>query len=103
MVASEADRDRVIKNLQESFIEGRLAWDEFEDRIGQAIESRDFTELLALTADLPVRGPFDRLPAHRITPRPPARHGCSRRWLMRASATLARWRRGQPAASLTWY
>jgi hypothetical protein len=33
--------------------------------------ARDFKELLALTADLPA-GPFDRLPAHRMAPRPPA-------------------------------
>jgi DUF1707 SHOCT-like domain len=67
MLASVADRDRAIKILQESFAEGRLAKEEFEERIGQAIVSRDFRELLALTADLPV-GPFGRLPAHRVTP-----------------------------------
>ncbi|HEX2821478.1 MAG TPA: DUF1707 domain-containing protein [Streptosporangiaceae bacterium] len=71
MLASVADRDRAIRILQESFVEGRLAMDEFEQRIGLAIVSRDFRELLALTADLPA-GPFDRLPAHRVTPRPPA-------------------------------
>lgn len=67
MLASVADRDRTLKVLQESFAEGRLAKEEFEERIGQAIVSRDFRELLALTADLPV-GPFGRLPAHRTTP-----------------------------------
>ena len=73
MAASAADEDRVIRILQESFIEGRLAKDELEQRVGQAIMSRDFRELIALIADLPVRGPFDRLPWHRATPRPPAR------------------------------
>lgn len=67
MLASVADRDRAIKVLQESFAEGRLTKDEFEQRVGQAIVSRDFRELLALTADLPT-GPFGRLPAHRTTP-----------------------------------
>ena len=71
MLTSVADRDRTIRILQASFVEGRLAMDEFEQRIGLAIVSRDFRELLALTADLPV-GPFGRLPAHRVTPRPPA-------------------------------
>ena len=71
MLASVADRDRAIRILQESFAEGRLAMDEFDQRVGLAIVSRDFRELLALTADLPA-GPFDRLPAHRITPRPSA-------------------------------
>jgi hypothetical protein len=80
MVASAADRDRAIRILQESFIEGRLARDEFEQRVGQALVSRDFRELLALTADLPVRSPFDRLPAHRTAPRLPVRGQRSRRW-----------------------
>ena len=72
MLASVADRDRTIGILQASFVEGRLAMDEFERRVGLAIGSRDFRELLARTADLPA-GPFDRLPAHRVTPRPSGR------------------------------
>ena len=81
MLASVADRDRAIRILQASFVEGRLARDEFEQRIGLAIVSRDFRELLALTADLPA-GPFDRLPAHRVTPRLPPRRQ-RRGWLTR--------------------
>ena len=69
MLASVADRDRAVRILQASFVEGRLALDEFEQRVGQAIASRDFRELLALTADLPCR-PLGRLPAHPVTPRP---------------------------------
>jgi hypothetical protein len=90
MTPSPADRDRAITILQESFIEGRLTGDEFGQRVGQAIASRDFRELLALTADLPVRGPFDRLPAHRTVPRLPARGKRSRRWLARVIARLGR-------------
>jgi hypothetical protein len=71
MTASVADQDRIVRILQESFIEGRLGVDEFKQRVGQAIVARDFRELIALIADLPVRGPFDRLPWHRAT-RPPA-------------------------------
>jgi hypothetical protein len=71
MLVSVADRDRAIRILQASFVEGRLAIDEFEQRVGLAIVSRDFRDLLRLTADLPA-GPFDRLPAHRVTHRPPA-------------------------------
>ena len=81
MLASVADRDRAIRILQASFIEGRLAIDEFEQRVGLAIASRDFRELLALTADLPA-GPFGRLPAHRVTPRL-ASDRQSRSWLAR--------------------
>jgi hypothetical protein len=71
MLASVADRDRAVRILQASFVEGRLAVDEFEQRLGLAMVSRDFRELLRLIADLPA-GPFDRLPAHRVTPRKPA-------------------------------
>jgi hypothetical protein len=70
MWASGADRDRAIRILKESFVAGRLAFDEFEERVGRAIGARDFRELLALYDDLPV-GLFDRLPAHPLDPRPP--------------------------------
>jgi Domain of unknown function (DUF1707) len=69
MLASVADRDRALLVLQESFAEGRLSWDEFDDRIGRALMARDYPELAALIGDLPV-GPLGRLPAHRTTPRP---------------------------------
>src|ERR1700727_158872 len=72
MLASVADRDRTIRILQASFVEGRLATDEFKQRVGLAIVARDFRELLALPPARPA-GPLDRLPAHRVTPRPPAR------------------------------
>jgi hypothetical protein len=88
MLASAADRDRVIRLLQDSFIEGRLARSEFEQRVGQALVSRDFRELLTLTADLPVRSPFDRMPAHRVTPRRPAHERRPQRWLVRIIARL---------------
>ena len=71
MLASVADRDRAVRILQASFVAGRLTITEFEQRVGLALVSRDFRELLALTADLPA-GPFDKLPAHRVTPRPQA-------------------------------
>jgi hypothetical protein len=69
MLASAADRDRAIKVIQESFAEGRLSWEEFDDRIGRALVSRDFPELAALINDLPV-SPLGRMPAHGVTPRP---------------------------------
>jgi Domain of unknown function (DUF1707) len=67
MLASPADRDRAICVIQDSFVEGRLTKDELDDRVGQAMMSRDFEELLTLVVDLPV-GLFGRLPAHRVTP-----------------------------------
>jgi Domain of unknown function (DUF1707) len=63
MRASVADRDRAIRILKESFVDGRLAFDEFVERVGRAIEAHDFRELLALYDDLPA-DLFDRLPAH---------------------------------------
>jgi len=67
MRASTADRDRSIDVLKASFVEGRLTKDELDLRLGRALISRFFAELMAITADLPV-GPFGRLPAHPVTP-----------------------------------
>ena len=51
--ASHAQRDHVIGQLQAAFVQGRLTMDEFDERVGQAFASRTYTELAALTADLP--------------------------------------------------
>jgi hypothetical protein len=72
MRASSADRERTIFVLQKSFVEGRLTKDELDDRLGQALVSRAFHELMGLIADLPV-GPFGRLPAHPSSPPFPER------------------------------
>jgi hypothetical protein len=67
MLASKADRDRSVKVVKASFVEGRLTKEELDQRMGQVLVSRYFEELMALTADLPV-GPHGRLPAHPVTP-----------------------------------
>lgn len=67
MLASTADRDRSVRVVKESFVEGRLTAEELDQRLGKVLVSRYFEELMALTADLPV-GPFGRLPAHQVTP-----------------------------------
>jgi Domain of unknown function (DUF1707) len=67
MRASTADLERSIQVLKTSFVEGRLTRQELDLRVGQALVSRLFAELMALTADLPV-GTFGRLPAHPATP-----------------------------------
>jgi hypothetical protein len=72
MRASTADRDRSVEVLKASFVEGRLTRDELDLRLGQALVSRFFAELMAITADLPV-GTFGRLPAHPVTPPFPRR------------------------------
>jgi Domain of unknown function (DUF1707) len=51
--ASQAGREQVIGVLEAAFVQGRLAKDEFELRVGQAFASWTCAELAALTADLP--------------------------------------------------
>jgi len=51
--ASHADREQVIGTLKAAFVQGRLAKDELDERVGQAFASRTYGELAAVTADLP--------------------------------------------------
>jgi hypothetical protein len=52
--ASHADREQVIGTLKAAFVQGMLAKDEFDLRVGQAFVSRTYAELAAVTADLAV-------------------------------------------------
>ncbi len=51
--ASHADREHVIDTLKAAFVYGRLAKDEFDARVGQALTSRTYAELAAVTGDIP--------------------------------------------------
>src|SRR5690348_15509564 len=51
--ASHADREQVIDMLKAAFVQGRLARDEFGQRVGQALASRTYADLAVLTADIP--------------------------------------------------
>ena len=51
--ASHADREQVVAALQAAFVQGRLAADELDERVGQALAARTYAELAALTTDLP--------------------------------------------------
>ena len=51
--ASHADGEQVIGVLKAAFVEGMLAKDEFDLRVGLALASQTDAELAALTADLP--------------------------------------------------
>jgi hypothetical protein len=53
MRVSHADREQVVDLLKAAFVQERLAKDEFDLRIGQALASRTLAELTALTADIP--------------------------------------------------
>jgi hypothetical protein len=51
--AGHADRDQTVNVLKAAFVQGRLARDEFELRLSQALTSRTYADLSAVTADLP--------------------------------------------------
>jgi hypothetical protein len=55
--ASDADRERLVDELEQHVIAGRLTTDEFEQRTGQAYESKTVGELDALRRDLPATTP----------------------------------------------
>jgi len=54
LLASHADREQAISALKIAFAQGRLAKDEFDARVGQALASRTHAELAMITADIPV-------------------------------------------------
>jgi len=58
MRPGHADRDKVIDRLQEAFADGRLADEEYEERLQRALSAKTFGELSVLTRDIP----GDRLP-----------------------------------------
>jgi hypothetical protein len=53
LVASQADREQTIEMLKVAFVQERLTRDEFDLRVGQALASRTYAELAAVTADIP--------------------------------------------------
>jgi Domain of unknown function (DUF1707) len=64
--ASHADREQVIGTLKAAFVQGMLAKDEFDLRVGQTLAARTYADLTALTADLPAD-----LPAGLAAAKPP--------------------------------
>ena len=70
---SHADREQVIDLLKAAFVQGRLDRNEFDARIGQALASRTYGELAAVTADIPAEltGALPRRPPVRARRRIP--------------------------------
>jgi len=66
MRAADTDRDHTADLLRRAAAEGRISFDELDERIGQAYAAKTFADLEALTSDLP--GPGVRTPAP-ATPR----------------------------------
>jgi hypothetical protein len=58
MRPGHADRDKVVDRLQEAFADGRLADEEYEERLQRALSAKTFGELSALTRDLPGEPPL---------------------------------------------
>jgi hypothetical protein len=65
--ASHADRERTIGVVKAAFVQGRLAKEEFDARIGQVLTSRTYAELAAVTSDILVAPPAPR-PAREPSP-----------------------------------
>jgi len=53
MRASDADREQVVERLRRAADDGRLFVDEFDQRLGQALNARTYGELDAIVGDLP--------------------------------------------------
>jgi uncharacterized membrane protein len=50
---SDADRDRALAELSEHYQAGRLTLEEYDERSGQALQSKTARELMSLFTDLP--------------------------------------------------
>ena len=48
--ASNADREHVIEVLKAAFVQGRLAKEDFDVRVGQVLASRTYADLAVVTA-----------------------------------------------------
>jgi hypothetical protein len=85
--ASHADREQVIDVVKAAFVQGRLAKDEFDQRIARVFASRTYADLAHVTADIPARliqAQASREPAH-----PPSRISMDKRVVRSwASATV---------------
>src|SRR6202451_4079269 len=69
--ASHADREQFIDVVKAAFVQGRLAKDEFDQRIVRVFASRTYADLSLVTADIPpavIRAQALREPAHLPAP-----------------------------------
>jgi hypothetical protein len=81
MRAADTDRDRAADLLRTAAAEGRITFDELDERVSQAYAAKTFADLQAITGDLPGPGITPQAPAAspaappRVTagtPEPPA-------------------------------
>ena len=53
--ASDQERESVVDVLRDAFTDGRLTFDEFEERTASAYAAKTWTQLQELTSDLPAQ------------------------------------------------
>jgi hypothetical protein len=53
--ASDQERESVVDVLRDAFTDGRLTFDEFEERTASAYAAQTWTQLRELTSDLPAQ------------------------------------------------
>jgi hypothetical protein len=66
--ASDADRDQVADRLRNAAAEGRIGFDELEERLSATLASRTYGELDTVVADLPGAQPARRRTALPASP-----------------------------------
>jgi Domain of unknown function (DUF1707) len=77
MRAGNADRERVVAQLNAAFAEGRLDVAELDERVAKAYAAKTLGDLVPLTADLPTGQARSAPPARRAAgvPTQPEQHG----------------------------
>jgi hypothetical protein len=60
--ASDADRDQVADRLRAAATEGRIGYEELEERLGKTLGARTYADLEAVVEDLPPSPPARRRP-----------------------------------------
>jgi hypothetical protein len=89
--ASDQERESVVSVLRDAFTDGRLTYDEFEERTAAAYAAKTWTELRDLTSDLPAQPLFGVGLDHR-----PQEHGPVPAHAMPPAVLPRRTRRDRP-------
>ena len=69
--ASDQERESVVDILRDAFTDGRLTFDEFEERTASAYAAKTWTQLRELTSDLPAQPVLGVGLSHRPQAGPP--------------------------------
>ena len=77
MRISDADRHRVAEVLREAAGEGRLEFDELEERLELTFSAKTYADLIPITADLPSQAPVTPSPVPLVGGVPAVGHASS--------------------------